>query len=182
MRTLTFSSLALLLFTLAGCGDDSTPGTCPAGPTSPLGSACSDTGQVCAYGYEPIECGGITVVCEGGTWTEREHTDPMASCFDSGAGDAGTDATADAASDATADAAGDAGSVSCGDATCGPSEYCFIMCTCCGIPDAGPPSSTSECRPVATGCSADALCSCPEITSTGNLCDQATRSVNQPCA
>jgi len=34
----------------------------------------------------------------------------------------------------------------------------------------------------AADCSADALCSCAELTSTGNWCDEATRSINQPCA
>ncbi|NOY94238.1 MAG: hypothetical protein GXP55_23925 [Deltaproteobacteria bacterium] len=177
MRTLTFSCLSLLLCMLAGCGDDSAPGTCPTGPASPLGDACTNAGLICAYGYDPPECGGIDVVCEGGVWAERSHTDPMASCFDSGV-DAGSDASADAATDASSDA----GSVTCGDTSCGPSEYCFIMCTCCGVADAGPPSSTSECRPLPAGCSADALCSCAELTSTGNWCDEAARSIDQPCA
>ncbi len=68
-------------------GDTADTGTCPAGPEAPLGTDCTSNGLECKYGYEPIECGGRTVVCTDGKWVEKEHTDPQPACFDSGAGD-----------------------------------------------------------------------------------------------
>jgi len=53
---------------------------CPEGPVAPLGGACHDEGQTCAYGYDVPSCGGRTVLCTNGTWLEKEHTDPAASC------------------------------------------------------------------------------------------------------
>ncbi len=170
---LVFSFVLLTLPLFTACGDDTASSTCPTGPTAPLDEACSNEGLVCAYGYDPPECGGITVVCEDGVWTEREHTDPEASCADAGTTDAGTGSRRDAATDA--------GTIACGEMTCGPDQYCFVMCTCCGI-DGGTPSSTYECRPIPTGCSADDICACTELTRTGSACDSATRILQRPCA
>lgn len=68
---------------------ETTPPACPAGPAAPLGEACSSAGQLCAYGYNPPECGGRTVVCTSGKWSEESHRDPAASCFDGGAHETG---------------------------------------------------------------------------------------------
>lgn len=59
-----------------------TPEECPAGPEAPLGVACETTGLRCAYGYDPIECGGRTVICQDGSFVEESHTDPQPGCFD----------------------------------------------------------------------------------------------------
>lgn len=73
---------------LPSCGDaGGDAGICPAGPEAPLGTDCTSSGLECKYGYDPIECGGRTVVCTAGKWTEKEHTDPQPSCFDSGTSD-----------------------------------------------------------------------------------------------
>jgi len=48
---------------------------------NPEGTGCPTSGVVCGYGYDPIECGGVTVICEAGTWVEREHTDPSPECM-----------------------------------------------------------------------------------------------------
>lgn len=53
---------------------------CPAGPMSPLGSRCGAEGSSCAYGYDPPECGGRTVVCRAGSWQELSHSDPRGNC------------------------------------------------------------------------------------------------------
>ncbi len=65
-----------------GDARDSDADPCPDGPTSPLGDPCDDADTTCAYGYDPPECGGITVRCDGDTWIEVEHTDPTEACFD----------------------------------------------------------------------------------------------------
>lgn len=83
---------------------DSPPPACPPGPMAPLGVACSSPGQLCPYGYNPIECGGRTVVCKDGRWAEESHRDPQAACFDAGAR---PDASGDA--DATTEDAADSG-------------------------------------------------------------------------
>lgn len=53
--------------------------TCPQAPQQP-GQACQVPQVTCRYGYEPLECGGRTVRCEGASWVEVEHSDPQASC------------------------------------------------------------------------------------------------------
>ncbi len=102
--------VALITSLLAACSDGSgstpAPDECPAGPEAPLGAACAAEQQQCAYGYDPLECGGRTVICEGGVFVELEHTDPAASCFDAGA-DTGIDAAEPDAGDAAADIAPD---------------------------------------------------------------------------
>lgn len=59
---------------------------CPSGPQAPSpGTPCSSSSDLyCRYGYEPLECGGRTVICTAGRWAELEHTDPQASCFRDG--------------------------------------------------------------------------------------------------
>lgn len=74
---------------------------CPAGPQAPLGALCTTPDQTCAYGYDPIECGGRTVICADGVFVELEHTDPMPECF----GDIDVDLDTD--SDAGASGGGD---------------------------------------------------------------------------
>jgi hypothetical protein len=64
-------------------------GACPPGPVAPLGVVCSTPNQTCAYGYDPIVCGGRTVICQGGTWEEQSHSDPQPGCHDGGSTDAG---------------------------------------------------------------------------------------------
>lgn len=71
--------------------DTSNAPSCPAGPQAPLGDACTTGGLTCRYGYQPIECGGRTVICRDGTWQELEHSDPQPTChggIDGGASDA----------------------------------------------------------------------------------------------
>ncbi len=102
---------------------------------------------------------------------------------DSGTPDAPTDAVADAPSDAPAGDAG--GDVECGTMTCGPTEYCFIECTCCGIaldgsmPD---PSADYTCMPIPSGCDPSNLCSCDLSVSCGVGSCLGTRTVECPCA
>jgi hypothetical protein len=57
--------------------------SCPPTPQQP-GQACTAAGVTCRYGYQPLECGGRTVRCEGSSWVEVEHTDPQGSCQDGG--------------------------------------------------------------------------------------------------
>ena len=64
--------------------EGSTMVSCPAGPMSPLGESCAGEGDECAYGHDPPECGGITVVCTDGEWVELEHTDPSSDCIGPG--------------------------------------------------------------------------------------------------
>ena len=64
--------------------DGSGEAECPAGPQSPLDLPCEQEGLQCAYGYDPPECGGRTVICQGGVWIEESHSDPQPSCFDAG--------------------------------------------------------------------------------------------------
>jgi len=82
--------LALTL-SLAGCPDEpamGTPEACPEGPSAPLDAPCTTEDLVCAYGYEPLECGGRTLICQSGIFIELRHTDPAPSCFaDGGAPD-----------------------------------------------------------------------------------------------
>lgn len=66
----------------AGDTAEVTPGECPEGPEAPLGVACETEGWGCAYGYDPIECGGRTVICRDGRFVEESHTDPQPGCFD----------------------------------------------------------------------------------------------------
>jgi hypothetical protein len=55
-------------------------GECPPGPQAPLGTSCTKPGLECRYGYEPIACGGRTVICDEGSFRELEHTDPAPGC------------------------------------------------------------------------------------------------------
>ncbi len=104
MTTRIVSSL-LIALALAACGAEAEPLTdtgtdlsndptvdsstdqgsttvnCPAGPRSPLGESCTDEGEECGYGYDPPECGGITVTCTSGEWVELVHTDPSSDCI-----------------------------------------------------------------------------------------------------
>ena len=68
----------------ADFSDSSTPAECPAGPQAPLDLPCDQEGLQCAYGYDPPECGGRTVICQGGVWIEESHSDPQPSCLDAG--------------------------------------------------------------------------------------------------
>jgi hypothetical protein len=68
----------------ADFNETSTPAECPAGPQAPLDLPCDQEGLQCAYGYDPPECGGRTVICEGGVWIEESHSDPQPSCLDAG--------------------------------------------------------------------------------------------------
>lgn len=58
----------------------SNPGECPPGPQAPLGARCAKQDQQCRYGYDPIECGGRTLICVEGIFEELEHTDPAPTC------------------------------------------------------------------------------------------------------
>lgn len=152
-----------------GGGTDAADDSCPS--SNPIGEPCADDGATCAYGYDPAECGGITVECDGGEWVERSHTDPSPSCFDAGASDAGV---GDAAPS-------DAGTIRCPDAgTCAPDEVCFIQCLCCGVDGGGPPDSRSECRDIPDGCTAEDICDCPDYA--GDWCDEEQRRIERPCA
>ncbi|MFT6396565.1 MAG: hypothetical protein ACJAYU_001308 [Bradymonadia bacterium] len=110
--TLRITSSLLLTLSLAACGSEAEPladtgedvGTdpttdtstdpstdegsttldCPPGPMPPLGESCSEGGAVCGYGYDPPECGGITIECVAGEWLERERTDPGNDCVSPG--------------------------------------------------------------------------------------------------
>ena len=68
----------------ADFSDSSTTAECPAGPQAPLDLPCDQEGLQCAYGYDPPECGGRTVICQGGVWIEESHSDPQPSCLDAG--------------------------------------------------------------------------------------------------
>lgn len=81
------NSLRIPLLTLAAlfsgaCADEGAVAACPSGPSAPLDLACSQPELTCRYGYEPLACGGRTVICRGGRFQELEHTDPSAACFD----------------------------------------------------------------------------------------------------
>lgn len=112
---------------------DTTPTDVPADadpcPTSDMaaflaGAACPFESQECRYGYTRPECGGRTLRCTGGYWSE-EHTDPQPACFMDG----GTP---------------DAGPFQCGSETCDPSQFCVHPCS--GV-DLGPdaPSLSPHC-------------------------------------
>lgn len=96
MKTLSFLLAALLLALFAGCdnndsnvaadasgdGNDVQATACPPKDGAPpLDDVCSSEGQICGFGYEPIECGGIDLQCADGVWVEFAHTDPMTACF-----------------------------------------------------------------------------------------------------
>ncbi len=68
----------------AGSDDSSATAECPAGPEAPLDLPCEQEGLQCAYGYDPPECGGRTVICQGGVWIEESHSDPQPACLDAG--------------------------------------------------------------------------------------------------
>jgi hypothetical protein len=103
------------------------PSTCPTQDMAAFaaGTACPSDGQMCRYGYTRAECGGRTLTCTGGYWSEV-HTDPQPACFMDG----GTPA--------------DAGPFECGTETCDPSQFCVHQCS--GI-DLGPdaPSIAPHC-------------------------------------
>ena len=99
-----------------------------------------------------------------------------------GCGDSGGPGNDSGPADGTIDGTIDASPVACGAATCGADQYCFNECLCCGVPDAGPPASRTECRPVPETCRAADLCGCAELTSGGGACDQASRTILRPCA
>lgn len=135
---ITFASwLSCCLFALGACGDstptpadassdlaadiprdmasdtpaDAPPQTCPPGPGHPTGS-CTQEGIICDYNDRRPECGGIRMTCRSGLWAEVYHTDPAASCFDSGAPDASADARDDQTTDVTQPDAADGGDAS----------------------------------------------------------------------
>ncbi len=130
-------------------------GACPAEPFSQ--EACV-AGTRCDYGTE--SCCGETypaVVCmcvASGQWTCM-YTDAclIPSCEE----------------------------VTCGDLTCGVDEYCVNECLCCGIADAGPPQSRTECRPLPESCDVASFCECEGIAGLG-ACDGMSRTVDIPCA
>jgi hypothetical protein len=68
----------------ADFSDSSATAECPAGPEAPLDLPCEQEGLQCAYGYEPPECGGRTVICQGGVWIEESQSDPQPACLDAG--------------------------------------------------------------------------------------------------
>ena len=75
--------------------------------------------------------------------------------------------------------------LSCGSTTCGGAQYCASVCTCCGIPDAGPPSGYEECRPIPSTChdlTGDALRTCLQQETGGESFDPDPRRVEFPCA
>jgi hypothetical protein len=47
---------------------------------APLGASCAAEAATCAYGYDPPECGGRTVVCRASSWQELSHSDPRSDC------------------------------------------------------------------------------------------------------
>lgn len=63
-------------------------GLCPA-QLPQTGTDCGTTQLVCPYGYESAECGGRTLRCTRGKWTQTEYLDPMASCMSTDGGCAG---------------------------------------------------------------------------------------------
>jgi hypothetical protein len=71
--------------------------------------------------------------------------------------------------------------VVCGDDVCDVNEYCVNQCLCCGIPDAGPPQTQSECRPLPESCDPASFCECEGIAGTG-ACDPDSRTIDIPCA
>lgn len=155
----------LVTLSLAACSAESTgdphPAECPAAPEAPLGVACEDPGLRCAYGYDPPECGGRTVECEGGVFVEFEHTDPQASCFDAdgSTGDA-TDAEADGpTSRPTMCDSSWAGAVE----ECDVGEYCNVQRrSSCGTEEPG------ICMPVPTDCpeavaGSEVVAACPDV-------------------
>jgi hypothetical protein len=66
-------------FELGPTGRCRPQGVCPQSPQQP-GQPCTAVGLTCRYGYQPLECGGRTVRCEGTTWVEVEHSDPQTVC------------------------------------------------------------------------------------------------------
>jgi hypothetical protein len=62
--------------------------------------------------------------------------------------------------------------VGCGQLTCGPDEYCEVLCTCCGmrLPEPGEATASFSCKPLPDSCK----------TGDGPECQQ--RTVNEPCA
>lgn len=196
----TFSLLALV--SSAGCiteddGDGGSGGSsdaasetdvgdaagCPTGPSAPLGLECSDESQQCAYGYDPPECGGRTVVCDGGVWNELTHTDPQASCFDAADVDIdGGNGDADIPDDSSDMADAEPEEIPCGELTCSPNQYCFVRCTCCGADTGQPPSADYECRDIPTSCLGAPLCDCDQVNDGGGWCDENGRTYELPCA
>jgi len=77
-------------------------------------------------------------------------------------------------------------SIECGADTCGPTQYCAEVCTCCGIPDAGPPTGYEECRPMPRAClelDGDALRACLDNQTGGEAFElDEPRLVSFPCA
>jgi len=171
MRTLMLIAAGLLA--AAGCHDESTGGA-DAAELWDGGVGDGDGGGLCpAEAFSDQACVTGTV-CDYGTETCCDQTYPAieCSCYSGAWNCLYTDACLIPSCEQE---------VPCGDATCGVGEYCVNECLCCGIPDAGPPQSRSECMPLPEGCNPAEICSCDGIAGNG-WCGAGHRTVDSPCA
>lgn len=145
--------------------------SCPQTPQQP-GQACLVPQVTCRYGYDPLECGGRTVRCEGTSWVEVEHTDPKGSCQDGG--------LTCRLQDAPVCVFGTPGG-QCGDAalqpacvggawTCPANTIPSTQCACTGLPPPGCTCTPGGWRcPVPGTCTAGQHSDCTDDPSTSAL-------------
>jgi hypothetical protein len=58
--------------------------------------------------------------------------------------------------------------INCGSMTCGPGEYCYEECLCCGSDSGGAADSEFSCRSIPDDCDTNRICDCDHGISSAS--------------